>query len=145
MATTYNKIVHSLDKFVPESNHDFYIMVYSVLTFFMVIFYIFVYFGVQSNYGKQYLPIVVTARNIFLGLFLVYFYNPLRSKFEYGRTLPIFATAAGLALLLTIRKYDILNLVNFCLYGQLLPDIDKSECKLDGHPKKDIQISKTIQ
>jgi hypothetical protein len=109
-----------LNKYVPKSTNDFYIMIYTVSTIFMILLYIVVYFGISENYGKKYLPLVVTLRNVILSVFLIYFYNPFRKTYEYGRALPIFATAAGISLLLTIKRFDFLNLVHFCLYGKLL-------------------------
>ena len=143
----FKKYLNILKKYLPHSYNQYYIWAYTIFTFLMITFYTFLYLGVESNYGPKYLNLVVTVRTILLALFLIYFYNPLRSNFDYGPALPIFATGAGIALLLTLRKFDILNLVHFLLYGKLIPIPDKPECNLDNapiFPEKNLQISKTI-
>jgi len=131
-----------LKKFIPQDRNGLYILAYNILTFSMIFLYIFVYLGVFRNYGKKYLPLVVTVRTIVLGLFLIWFYNPFRSKFEYGRALPVFAGAAGLALLLSISKYDFLNLVHFSMYWKMLPP--QPECSTpDDGPFADNGVKKT--
>lgn len=143
--------IMSLKKFVetysPKTYHDVYIYSYTILTIVMVLCYIFIHFKIKTEYGEHYLPLIRTVRTIILSIFLIYFYNPFRSTFEYGRALPIFAGAAGVALLLTLTKYDVLNLVHFCLYGQLLPPIKKNGCILENDPEvsvKALQKNKTI-
>lgn len=108
-------------RFLPKSEHDFYLTLYTVLTILFIGAYTGVYFNLLRQNGEKYLPLIVTLRTLVLAFFLIYFYNPLRSSFNYGRALPIFATAAGVALLLTVTRFDILNLVHFCLYGTVLP------------------------
>jgi hypothetical protein len=111
--------------FTPKNKDDFYLLIYNISTIVIIILYIVVMLRIEfGNYGK-YLGIVTTVRNIFLALFLIYFYNPFRTSYNYGRILPIFATGAGIALILTITKFDILNLLHFCRYGTLLENPKK--------------------
>jgi hypothetical protein len=136
-----------LKKLIPKTEHGFYISLYTISTVLIVILYGSAYLGISRLHGNKYLPLVITSRNILLSLFLIYFYNPFRSTYNYGRALPIFATAAGISLLLTINKFDILNLVHFILYGTILEKPIKPECKLENEQediKKIIQISKKI-
>ena len=79
---------------------------------------------------QRYIPLITTLRTLFLSAFLIFFYNPLRSTFEYGRALPIFAFSAGITILLLVDRYDILNLTHFMLYGDVLPPNPKKECRL---------------
>lgn len=116
----------NIQGFLPKSQHDFYLTLYTVLTILLIGAYTGVYFNLAQKNGEKYLPLIVTLRTLVLAFFLIYFYNPLRSSFNYGRALPIFATAAGFALLLTITRHDVLNLVHFCLYGTVLPSAAKS-------------------
>lgn len=79
---------------------------------------------------QRYIPLITTLRTLFLSGFLIFFYNPLRSTFEYGRALPIFSFSAGITILLLVDRYDILNLTHFMLYGDVLPPNPKKECRL---------------
>ncbi len=127
--------------------HNLYISIYTALTILLFIVYGIIYFRVtKKDTGEKYIPIIVTVRTIILSSFLIYFYNPLRSKFDYGHALPIFATAAGVALLLTLSRFDIMNLVHFCLYGKVLPPQSNPECKVDNENRsgQDIQIPPTV-
>lgn len=110
-----------IKRLLPKSEHDFYLTLYTVLTILFIGAYTGIYFNLARQRGERYLPLIVTLRTLVLAFFLIYFYNPLRSSFDYGRALPIFATAAGFALLLTVTRFDMLNLVHFCLYGVILP------------------------
>ena len=96
------------------------------LTIILYVSYIYIYISSRKNYGETYIPLIITARTIVLAGFLIFFYNPLRSKFEYGHSLPLFAFGAGISLLYSLDKYQILNLVHYILYGDILP----------AHPKK---------
>jgi hypothetical protein len=92
------------------------------LTALLVSGYCYVYFISKSRYGDKYLPLLSTGRTLILAGFLLYFYNPLRTKYEYGPTMPFFAFSAGISLIFLLKRYDILNLVNFLLYGDVLPE-----------------------
>jgi len=129
---------------LPSSDHQIYIMLYSVLTILMVLLYGLLYLRVVQNEGYKYLPLIVTARNILLSSFLIFFYNPFRSVYTYGRALHVFAVGAAISLLLTISKFDVLNLVHFLLYGKLLTPPNNSKCKLENG-NTDVQISKAVQ
>jgi uncharacterized membrane protein len=121
---------------IPGDPKDWYQYIFSFLTILMIAFYIYVYIGSQKAYGDKYIPLIVTARTLILATFLIFFYNPLRSTFEYGRSMPTFAFAAGVSLLLLIDKYQILSLVHYCLYGELLPQHPKKVCRFEdatGH------------
>lgn len=137
-------ILDFIKNILPKTDHAFYISLYTISTISIVILYGGTYVGLSRSYGEKYLPLIITSRNILLSLFLIYFYNPFRTTYNYGRALPIFATAAGISLLLTINKFDILNLVHFFLYGIVLEKPNKPEYKLEDeheHIKKTIQIS----
>jgi hypothetical protein len=118
---------------IPGDIKDFYQYIFLFSTIVMFATYAYVYIGSQREYGNKYIPLIVTARTLILAVFLIFFYNPLRSTFEYGRSMPTFAFAAGISLLLLTDKYQVLNLVHFCLYGELLPQKPKKVCRLvDG-------------
>jgi uncharacterized membrane protein YjfL (UPF0719 family) len=102
-----------------------YEILFTILTGLSLILYAFVYLGILTEYGDKYIPLLVTARTLILSGFLLWFYNPLRSKFEYGHSLPTFAFSAGIALLLFLDKFQIENLVHFMLYGKVLPEPNK--------------------
>lgn len=93
-----------------------------ILTSIIVIGYCYMYIVSKSYYGDKYLPLLSTGRTLILAGFLLYFYNPLRTQFEYGSSMPFFAFSAGITLLFLLKRYDILNLVHFLLYGELLPE-----------------------
>jgi phosphatidylglycerophosphate synthase len=101
-----------------------------ILSVSIITSYIYIYISAKREYGEKYVPIIITARTLVLAAFLIFFYNPLRSKFEYGRSLPLFAFTAGITLLLFLDRYQILNLVHFCLYGDVLPARPKKVCRL---------------
>ena len=115
---------------IPGDIKDWYQYIFLFFTILMFSTYAYVYIGSQREYGDKYIPIIVTARTLILASFLIFFYNPLRSTFEYGRSMPTFAFAAGISLLLLTDKYQVLNLVHFCLYGEMLPQKPKKVCKL---------------
>ena len=93
-----------------------------ILTSIIVIGYCYMYIVSKSIYGDKYLPLLSTGRTLILATFLLYFYNPLRTEFEYGPSMPFFVFSAGITLLFLLKRYEILNLVNFLLYGELLPE-----------------------
>lgn len=124
-----------LNKLVPKTDHAFYLYLYAISTALIILLYTGTYLGISFFHGKKYLPLVITSRNLLLSLFLIYFYNPFRTTYNYGRALPIFATAAGISLLLTINRFDILNLVYFMLYGVILDKPNKPECKVENERK----------
>ena len=103
---------------------EWYEILFTVLTVFMVLLYVLVYLGAIAHSGDKYIPLIVTARTLILSGFLLWFYNPFRTKFEYGHALPTFAFAAGIALLLFLDKFQIENLVHFLLYAEVLPGPD---------------------
>jgi len=124
-----------LNKLIPQGNQAFYIYLYTISTVLIISIYSAAYLGVSWLHGQKYLPLIITSRNLLLSIFLIYFYNPFRTTYNYGRALPIFATAAGVSLLLTINRFDILNLVYFILYGVILEKPNKPECKIDNERK----------
>lgn len=136
----------SLKKLVPKTEHEFWVSIYAIFTVLFVSLYAAVYLRISHIHGEKYLPLVITSRNLLLSLFLIYFYNPFRATYNYGQALPVFATAAGVSLLLTIKRFDILNLIHFFLYGKILDKPVKSTCKSeDGDEvRKALQVSKTI-
>jgi hypothetical protein len=136
-----------VDKVLPQTNQQIYMYVYTFFTLCMLTLYAFTYLGILRNHGRKYLPLVITARNLILSSFLLIFYNPFRQVYNYGPALHIFAAAAGVSLLLTISRFDILNLVHFCLYGKVLEQPETSCVKVDdsAKAKKALQVSKTIQ
>jgi len=140
-------LVKSAAKILPQNEHQIYVFVYTIVTVSMVTLYAFIYLGILQNYGEKYLPLVKTVRNILLSSFLLIFYNPFRQVYNYGPALHIFAAAAGVSLLLTISRFDLLNLVHFILYGKVLENPENSCNKVDDVTKADkaLQVSKTIQ
>jgi hypothetical protein len=102
----FKKLSHS-------STHDFYIKLYQITTIVIIGLYLIVHLGLTFEYGDKYLGLLVTVRNIFLGILLIYLYHPFRTTYNYGRFLPIIASGAGIALLLTVKKMDLINLYNF--------------------------------
>jgi membrane-associated HD superfamily phosphohydrolase len=137
-----------IKRLIPKTEHAFYITLYNILSVLFIVVYTEIYFGASKKYDKKYLSLIITVRNILLSLFLIYFYNPLRSNFNFGPALPIFATGAGFVLLFSISRFDILNLVHFCLYGVLLenPASNNPECRIDDATiaKKALQVSKAV-
>ena len=83
---------------------------------------------------KTYIPLIITARTLFLSAFLIFFYNPFRSTYEYGHALPLFTFSAGITMLFFIDKYAILNLTHFLLYGEIMPPNPKKVCRLVHDP-----------
>jgi hypothetical protein len=136
-----------LKNLLPKTDHEFWVSIYAMSTISILVLYAGTYLGLSRTHGDKYLPLIITSRNLLLSLFLIYFYNPFRATYNYGRALPIFATAAGVSLLLTIKKFDILNLVNFVLYGTILKKPNKSACKVENdndEVQKAIQVSQKI-
>lgn len=88
----------------------------------------------QSEKAKQYLPLLITFRTLFLASFLIFFYNPFRTSYEYGHALPLFAFSAGITMLILLDKYEILNLAHFVLYGEVLPPNPKKVCRIVNDP-----------
>lgn len=88
----------------------------------------------KSGKEKQYIPLIITARTLFLSAFLIFFYNPLRSSFEYGHALPLFTFSAGITMLLLLDKYEVLNLTHFLLYGEVMPPNPRKVCRLVNDP-----------
>ena len=104
-------------------NSDAYFKIFlTTLTVLIIASYCYVYVISKTHYGDKYISILSTGRTLILASFLLFFYNPLRSKFEYGHSMPFFAFSAGVSLIFLLKKYDILNFVNFILYGVLLPE-----------------------
>jgi uncharacterized membrane protein YjfL (UPF0719 family) len=112
------------------SPHDIFEYALTGCTFLIFCFYAYIYFTAEKKYGDKYLNLINTTRTLVLAAFLIFFYNPLRSRFDYGPSMPFFAFTAGITLLILLDKYDILNLVHFILYGEILPDNPKKVCKL---------------
>ena len=119
------------------NTQDWFKLILTSFTVLLVCSYAYVYIMAKKNYGDQYIPLLTTARTLILSFFLLYFYNPLRSEFEYGRSLPFFAFSAGVSLLLLLDKFQILNLVHFVLYGELLPENPHKICRfVNGNEEK---------
>ena len=103
----------------PKNYFKLFLTLLSVL---IVLAYCYVYIISRTKYGNKYISLLTTGRTLVLAVFLLYFYNPLRTQFEYGPSMPFFAFSAGLSLMFLLKRYDILNLVHFLLYGELLPE-----------------------
>lgn len=116
--------------FLKLNSQDLFIYALNFFTIVIVLCYVYAYFMAETKYGNKYIPLLATSRALLLAGFLIIFYNPLRSEFDYGRSLPFFAFSAGVSLLLLLDKYEVLNLVHFLLYGNLLPDNPKKTCGL---------------
>ena len=112
------------------SSHDIFEYILTGCTILVFFFYAYAYVMAEKKYGDKYIPLIDTTRTLVLAGFLIYFYNPLRTQFDYGPSMPFFAFTAGITLLFLLDKYDILNLVHYALYGELLPDKPKKSCKL---------------
>ncbi len=110
-----------MGQFLFNLNQKWYETALLIMTAILWLIYLLLYIGVARESGTKFMPLLITARTLILAGFLIYFYNPLRSSFEYGHALPTFAFAAGISLLLFLDRYDILNLVHFVLYRDLLP------------------------
>jgi uncharacterized membrane protein YjfL (UPF0719 family) len=113
------------------TTQEWYEIILTSLTILMVTTYVYVYLKSKKEYGDTYIPLIVTGRSLILAFFLMYFYNPLRSSFQYGRSLPFIAFSAGLSLLLLVDKFQVMNLVHFLLYGKVMPGNPKKVCKLE--------------
>jgi hypothetical protein len=107
--------------------------------------YGYVYFISSKKHGQKYIPLIVTTRILILAFFLIYFYNPLRSTYAYGHAMPIIASSAGISLLLLLNRFDILNLVHFMLYGDLLPENPKKVCRLENDRGEAVDVSTKVQ
>jgi hypothetical protein len=122
---------------------DYFKIFLMFLTILVVSGYGYVYFISKTKYGDKYLPLLTTGRALILSGFLIYFYNPLRTKFEYGPSMPFFAFSAGISLFFLLKRYDILNLVHFLLYGELLPeDPSLKACSLAESKNPGLEIFK---
>lgn len=129
-----------------SSMHDFYIKLYQITTIVIIGLYLAVYLGLTFEFGDKYLGLLVTVRNIFLGIVLIYLYHPFRTTYNYGRFLPIIASGAGIALLLTVKKTDLINLYNFFFERNTAKNadskVDQDQAQDDAN--KEIQVSKKI-
>jgi hypothetical protein len=115
-------------QFLKQSWYEKVLIISTVLLFSL---YGYTYFiANNSEEKKKYIPMLITARTLFLSGFLLFFYNPLRTSFEYGHALPLFTFSAGITLLLLVDKYEVLNLTHFMLYGETLPPNPKKVCRL---------------
>ena len=127
------------------SSQDWYVLILTVLTIVLIATYAYAYYISTTRNGHKYIPLITTTRIIVTATFLIYFYNPLRSTFEYGHALPIIAFSAGVSLLLLINRYDILNLAHFILYGQILPENPKKNCRLENAAGETVDPVKTVE
>lgn len=100
------------------SAQDWYVIILQTMTIIIVLLYIFTYIYAFKNLDPVYLKLLSTGRTLLLASVLIFFYNPLRKTFDYGHSMPFFAFSAGISLLFMVDKHDILNLVNFILYGK---------------------------
>ena len=108
--------------------YEYVLLALTILLFFV---YVISYLFASYQYGQLYLPLIMTARTIVLASFLIYFYNPLRTKYEYGHSLPLFAFTAGITLLLSLERYQVLDLFHFLIYGKTIPENPKKVCRLE--------------
>lgn len=120
-------------------------LILTALTVVLICTYAYAYYISTTNKGRKYIPLITTTRIIVTASFLIYFYNPLRSTFEYGHALPIIAFSAGISLLLLINRYDILNLAHFIIYGQILPENPKKVCRLENADGETVDPVKTVE
>ena len=120
-----------------------YEKIFAASTLLLIGLYVSAYYFTKESKYEKYIPLLMTVRTLFLGFFLIFFYNPLRTSFEYGHSLPLFAVAAGVTLLLLLNKYDILNLAHFILYGDLLPPNPKKVCRMENDPTANTLEEKT--
>ena len=127
------------------STQGWYVIILTTLTAILFVTYAYVYFVSTGRYGKKYIPLITTTRILVIAAFLLYFYNPLRSKFEYGHALPVIAFSAGISLLLLVNRDDIHNLVYFILYGELIPENPKKVCRLENVDNAEVEVPKKIQ
>ena len=100
-------------------SRDWYVIILQTFTVLIVIFYIFTYIYTLKELDPAYLTLLSTARTLILAGILIYFYNPLRHTFNYGKSMPFFAFSAGVSLILLLNRDDIMNLVHFILYRKL--------------------------
>lgn len=128
--------------------HELYIKLYQITTIVIIVLYIIVHLGLTFEFGDKYLGLLVTVRNIFLGIVLIYLYNPFRTTYNYGRFLPILASGAGVALLLTVKKTDLSNLYNFFFNRPVIvntaKNVNSNIEQTQTHADKEIQVSKKI-
>lgn len=118
------------------SSQDWFHYILTFCTILIISIYAYAHFIAETKYGQKYIVLLSTTRTLVLAGFLMYFYNPLRSQFDYGRSLPFFAFSAGVTMVLLLDKFQILNLVHFILYGDILPEKPQKICKLvenDAH------------
>ena len=127
------------------STTDWYQIILTSLTILMIMTYAYVYFISSKQHGQKYIPLIVTTRILILAFFLIYFYNPLRGTYEYGHAMPIIAFSAGISLLLLLNRFDILNLVHFMLYGELLPENPKKVCRLENGRGEAVDVPAKVQ
>jgi len=124
---------------------DWYVIILTTLTIILICTYAYVYYISTTSKGQKYLPLISTTRIIVTAAFLIYFYNPLRSTFEYGHALPIIAFSAGVSLLLLLNRYDLLNLAHFMIYGDILPEQPKKVCRLENDIGQTVEVPKKVQ
>lgn len=114
------------------TNQTWYENVFLFSTILIFVLYAYTYLMAQkSEKEREYIPLLITVRTLILASFLIFFYNPFRTSYEYGHALPLFAFSAGITLLMLTDKYDILNLAHFILYGTSLPPNPKKVCTLE--------------
>jgi hypothetical protein len=70
------------------TSKDYFKIFLMILTSIIVIGYCYMYIVSRNMYGDKYLPLLSTGRTLILAGFLLYFYNPLRTQFEYGPSMP---------------------------------------------------------
>jgi hypothetical protein len=126
-------------------SQDSYVLILTALTVVLILTYAYAYYISTKFQGERYIPLISTTRIIVTAAFLIYFYNPLRSTFEYGHALPIIAFSAGISLLLLVNRFDLLNLAHFMLYGQLLPENPKKICRLENAAGQEVDVPAKVQ
>lgn len=97
---------------------NWYVFILEIMTGLIVLLYIFTYIYTVKNLDPEYLRLLSTARTLLLASILIFFYNPLRTSFDYGGSMPFFAFSAGVSLIFLLNREDILQLVKFILYWE---------------------------
>lgn len=95
---------------------NWYVFILEIMTGLIVLLYIFTYIYTVQKLDPEYLRLLSTARTLLLASILIFFYNPLRTSFDYGSSMPFFAFSAGVSLIFLLNREDILHLVQFILY-----------------------------
>ena len=94
---------------------------YNIITILLIIIY-FTTFIQAVKYDERYILLLnMIAKSLIAGV-LIWFYNPLRSRYIYPDIIPNWAFAAGIAILLTIRPSDIQKVLTLFDINIKVPD-----------------------